>query len=183
MSTGRGHLSMEAIPTTVVNNRDSQSFSTTGASNVASPLTSPTGDAKGAPNQKPTGARRPVGGIAVLPPMEMKKIHDDQQRKTPTPSATDVNNGKSKSRPLSQTSTTLKSPVSDNSEVCSNCFVHCVRSGSIQAQSLLPEFCFMFFNLFLFVSPLIIECMVLKLIMLLHCACATTRQILCLDSN
>lgn len=87
---------MEEIPT-ATNNRHSAAFTSSG---VTSPV-SPTGDDF---DHKPKG-RKPVGGVAVLPMMDMKRM--EEQRKTPT---------EQKQRPFSSSS--IKSPTSETSEVC-----------------------------------------------------------------
>src|SRR5699024_2305412 len=97
--------SMEAIPSANSNARHSAAFT---SSAVTSPTTPPDEH-----DQRPkAGARKPVGGIAVLPPMEMKRIEDQRKTPTPTPGATEP-----KQRPFSAAS--LKSPTSETSEVCS----------------------------------------------------------------
>ena len=100
--------SMEAIPTANSNARHSTAFT---SSAVTTPTTPPDEH-----DQRPKSyvIRKPVGGIAVLPPMEMKRIEDQRKTPTPTPGSTEP-----KQRPFSQTS--IKSPTSETSEVCVSC--------------------------------------------------------------
>lgn len=100
--------SMETIPA-MANNRHSSAFSTSG---VTSPTT-PTGEQDYDQKPKVQTSRKPVGGIAVLPPMEMKRI--ENQRKTPTPTlSTDPK--------LKSSTTGFKSPNADVAEVCCSIF-------------------------------------------------------------
>lgn len=59
--------------------------------------------------------RKPIGGVAVLPMEEMRRI--EEQRRTPTDTA-------GKSRPFSQSSSSIKSPTSDTSEVSASIVVN-----------------------------------------------------------
>lgn len=97
--------SMEAIPTAANANRYSAAFTT-------SP-TSPTPIDDDPQNRNKANVRRPIGGIAVLPPMEMKRIED--QRKTPTPTTDSFTTKQPQQRQFSSSS--AKSPVSETSEV------------------------------------------------------------------
>ena len=97
-SGAAGATSMEAISNSVGSNiRNSAAFT----SSAATTPTSPMGDDF---ERNKHQVRKPIGGIAVLPPMDMK--NDDRSR-TPNDA---------KSRPFSQTSTRGQS--TENSEVC-----------------------------------------------------------------
>lgn len=104
--SGATAASMEAIPSATSNARHSAAFTSSAVTTPTSPLTDE-------PDQRPKAqARKPIGGIAVLPPMEMKRIEDQRKTPTPTQGATDP-----KQRPFSSGS--IKSPTSETSEVCS----------------------------------------------------------------
>ena len=101
---GGATTSMEAIPSSGgggSSNRHSAAF-------TSSAVTSPTTPPK---QQQQPGQRKPVGGIAVLPPMEMRRI--EEQRKTPTPTGDGRQSqaGTQGGRPFSAAS--LKSPTSE----------------------------------------------------------------------
>lgn len=108
---------METIPA-MANNRHSSAFSTSG---VTSPTTPTGGESDYDQKPKVQTSRKPVGGIAVLPPMEMKRI--ENQRKTPTPTLSTDPKLKS-----STATTGFKSPNADISEVFETFF--CFKSFS-----------------------------------------------------
>lgn len=74
--------SFETLPT-MINNRHSTALTASGLNSPTTPTTDDYIDPK--QSQSKIQGRKPVGGIAVLPPMEMKRI--EEQRKTPTPTA------------------------------------------------------------------------------------------------
>ena len=92
---------METIPASI-NNRYSAAFTASGVTSPTSPTSAADELAYDQQTRKGQHQRKPVGGIAVLPPMEMKRIED--QRRTPT----------------SPNESKLKSPTSpsDRQEVC-----------------------------------------------------------------
>nr|XP_027198882.1 protein 4.1 homolog isoform X2 [Dermatophagoides pteronyssinus] len=73
--------SMETIPASI-NNRYSAAFTASGVTSPTSPTSAADELAYDQQTRKGQHQRKPVGGIAVLPPMEMKRIED--QRRTPT---------------------------------------------------------------------------------------------------
>ncbi|KAH7641834.1 erythrocyte membrane protein band 4.1 like coracle isoform X2 [Dermatophagoides farinae] len=73
--------SMETIPASI-NNRYSAAFTASGVTSPTSPTSAIDDSTYDQQPRKGQQQRKPVGGIAVLPPMEMKRIED--QRRTPT---------------------------------------------------------------------------------------------------
>ncbi|OTF73745.1 hypothetical protein BLA29_011465 [Euroglyphus maynei] len=90
---------METIPASI-NNRHSAAFTASGVTSPTSPTSATDDLTHDQQARKGQHQRKPIGGIAVLPPMEMKRIED--QRRTPT----------------SPNESKLKSPSSDRQEVC-----------------------------------------------------------------